>query len=326
MNGERDDFEYSFKAEFYMNKSELFNDDIDLSILLNALIRQKWVIILFIFIASISGVVYSLNLPNIYTSHVQLMPEKGLHSSGSNGLGTLSSGLSVLGIGKQGQDNYVSIALKLLEGNNFIGEFLSEHHLEAVFFASKSWESTSNTLIYNEKLYNGKEWLRKATTLKGKEPTHKELSENFRSKHLSFSLDDKTGFVTISISHVSPYVAHNTLNSLVKYINDELRNQAIEKSNKKIIYLKDAISNTNDSEIKTGFINMLVAEEKDKMLASVNTEFVFTVIDPAFIPSEKSGPKRLIILIMFVFVGGFIGVLIGLIQEFYFKGKQNEES
>ncbi|WP_404393192.1 Wzz/FepE/Etk N-terminal domain-containing protein [Pseudoalteromonas phenolica] len=309
-----------------MNKSELSNDDIDLSVFLNALIRQKWVIALFIFLASISGLFYSLSLPNLYTSHVQLMPEKGLNASGSNGLGALSGGLSMLGIGKQGQDNYVSIALKLLEGNNFIGEFLNEHNLEAVFFASKSWEPTSNTLFFNEKLYDGKEWLREETILKGKEPTHKELSENFRSEHLSLSLDDKTGFVSISVSHVSPHVAYSTLNNLIQYINNELRNQAIEKSNKKIAYLKDAISNTSDSEIKTGFINMLVAEEKDKMLASVNTEFVFTVVDPAFLPSDKSGPKRLIILLMFVFFGGFLGVLIALIKEFYFKGKQNEES
>lgn len=304
-----------------MKNSEVSSDDIDISSLLNALIKQKWIILIFIFFGSVGGVSYSLSLPNLYTSNVQLMPEKGFNSGGTSGVSALTGGLSMLGLSQGEQDSQVSIALKLLEGNSFLGDFLQKYALEAEFFAVKSWVPSSNTLVYDEKLFDGKLWLREKTALKGKEPTKRELSESFRNNNLSFSIDEKTGFITISLTHVSPYIAQSTLESLVFYVNERLRDKAMLKSDKKISYLKSAIASTNDAEIKAGFIKMIVAEEKEKMLISVSQDYVFTIIDSAALPTEKSSPKRAIITVVFLFFSSAIGIAIALMRSFYFQGE-----
>ncbi|MEI8605383.1 hypothetical protein [Pseudoalteromonas sp. B160] len=274
-------------------------------------------------IAVAIGLYHVLNLPNYYTSSVVLVSEKSEDSVGS-GLGKLTS-LAGISMPRSGADK-LSIAIKLLESRNFIGKFFEENKLEADFFAVKEWDQTSNSLVYNSEVYKDGKWLRKESALKSSKPTYKELTERFINNNLVYKQDKESGFMSISVTHYSPYIARDTLESLVNFINEESRLKAINTSNKKIEYLADAIQRTENASMKSAFYDMLLLEEKDKMLASVNSEYVFTVLDPAFLPSDKAGPKRLIILIMFAFVGGVIGTLIALLKEFFFKGKSNEES
>jgi uncharacterized protein involved in exopolysaccharide biosynthesis len=65
-----------------------------------------------------------------------------------------------------------------------------------------------------------------------------------------------------------------------------------------------------------GVYNELAKQvEQAKLQVSKNTP-VFSVIDPISIPSEKSGPGKIIILIGFVFLGVVCAVLQILLREF----------
>lgn len=293
-------------------------EDIDISKLINAFLSQKWAIAIFTVLSTVAGALYALNLPNTYTSNTQLMPENSLGNNSKAGLGALSGGLSLLGLDASNHDKYVSIAMKLFEGETFIGNFLRDKGLEKEFYAAESWEPSSNTIIFDDEKFDGKSWLLDSSALRGSAPTDKELSESFRKHNLSYELDEKSGFISLSITHVSPYVAHNTVELLIKHINETLRVKAIELSNKKINYLKKAAESADNSELRAGFLNMLVLEEKEKMLASVKSDFVFSVIDMPTIPTEKSGPRRALLVALFIVAGGFLGLFYAAIKYFFF--------
>ena len=58
------------------------------------------------------------------------------------------------------------------------------------------------------------------------------------------------------------------------------------------------------------FFQMIEEQLKNKMLAEVQDEFVFKVIDPGVIPEEKAGPKRALICVLATMLGGILSVLI----------------
>ena len=81
---------------------------------------------------------------------------------------------------------------------------------------------------------------------------------------------------------------------------------------------RSKISETNLTEIKSGISALLKEETEKLMLIEANEDYAFKVIDPAFVPEEKSGPQRLI----FFLVGFFSGVLLGisyLIMRYFWK-------
>lgn len=306
-----------------MNNNVDHSNDVDVSVLINALLKQKWCLFFVVMITVAIGFYYVLDKSNYFTSSVVLVSEQSGDQLG-DGLGKLTS---LAGISMQkGEADQLTVAIKLLESKSFIGKFLEENNLEADFFAAIDWDQTTNTLSYNPDVYKEGKWLRVASNLKSSKPTYKELTERFLSENLSYELEEKSGFVTISITHFSPYIAMETLEKLVNFINEESRKKAIKTSEKKINYLNDAIKGTDNSSMKSAFYDMMLMEQKDKMLATVNPEYVFTVLDPAFLPSDKAGPKRLLILIMFSVAGIMIGSIVALIREYFMNGKSYEES
>jgi len=65
--------------------------------------------------------------------------------------------------------------------------------------------------------------------------------------------------------------------------------------------------------MQTVFSQLIEEQTKTMMLAEVRSEYVFTTLDPAVIPEDKSSPKRGAI----VFVGLFVGLLVGVIFNFF---------
>lgn len=54
------------------------------------------------------------------------------------------------------------------------------------------------------------------------------------------------------------------------------------------------------------------------MLAEVQEEFIFKIVDPAIAPETKESPRRALICVLGTLLGGMFGVVIVLIR-FAFK-------
>jgi len=72
--------------------------------------------------------------------------------------------------------------------------------------------------------------------------------------------------------------------------------------------------------------DLIANEQKNVMLANTQKDFAFRVLDPAVEPDKKIKPKRSLIVILAVFVAGFLAALYAFIKEGIAKRREEENS
>ncbi len=294
------------------------DDEIDLRELFGALWKGKWIIIATTFIFAVGSVLYALSLPNIYKSDALLAPAE---SSGGGGLSKMAGqlgGLAALAGVNLGasESSQTELAVQVLKSRQFIEAFVNKHDLLVPLMAAKSWDITSNKLVLDEDLYNSNsgEWLREAKGMRGSIPTAQEAYEVFNKDTLSVTQDQESGLYTVSIAHYSPYIAQQWVNWLIEDINKVMRERAIAETSQNLAYLNTQLKKTAVTDMQSTFYKLIEEQTKSLMLAEVQEEFVFKVVDPAVAPEIKFGPKRPLISIFGVLVGIIFGVAIVLVK------------
>ena len=294
-------------------------EEIDLIDLLRTLINKKIFIISFTSVISILAVIYSLLLPNIYQSQALLTIVEPQKSIGSN-LQRFSGIASFAGISLPGQSD-ATTATKALEKVNSLS-FFEESILPFIFLpdlmAVKSWDPKSNSILYDEDIYDKSNniWV---TDSSKKPPSVQERFKAFKGNHFSISKNKNTGFITLSIKHQSPYVAKDWVELIVEQLNSYYRKKDKIESEKAIKFLNKQISNTGYAEIKIVISELLQEQTQKLTLIEVNDFYVFDYIDPPAVMEKKSDPKRATICILAALFGGFISIIIVIIN--YIRSK-----
>ncbi|WP_104027619.1 Wzz/FepE/Etk N-terminal domain-containing protein [Vibrio jasicida] len=290
------------------------DDEIDLSELFTALWKGKWVIIATTFVFAVGAVLYALSLPNIYKSDALLAPAESSNGGGLSKMAGQLGGLAALaGVNLGGgESSQTDLAVQVMKSRQFVEAFINKHDLLVPLMASKDWDLANNKLILDEELYNPNtgEWLREPNGMRGAIPTAQEAFEVFSKEVLDVSQDKDSGLYTISVKNYSPYVAQQWVNWLIEDINKVMRERTIAETSQNLAYLNTQLQKTAVTDMQSTFYKLIEEQTKSLMLAEVQEEFVFKVIDPAVIPELKDGPKRALISILGAFVGGILSVLI----------------
>jgi LPS O-antigen subunit length determinant protein (WzzB/FepE family) len=293
-----------------------FDDEIDLRELFYVLFQGKWIIVSVTAFISIIGVLYSLSLPNIYTSKALLVPVDS--SSGISGALKSYSGLAGLaGIslpsGDNG-DNSVKAINKIKSLSFFENKILPNIFLPNLM-AVESWNSETNTVAYNKSVYtmNSNTWKQI--------PSAQKSFKVFTNQHLRLSQDKISGFITLSIKHKSPFIAKQWAELVINEVNSFYRQKDKEESEKAVSYLNEQISMTGLSEIKQVLAQLLQEETKKLTLIEANQFYVFDYIDPPAVMEQKSEPSRAVICIISAFLGGMLSILLVFIRHYFFKEK-----
>ena len=191
--------------------------------------------------------------------------------------------------------------------------------------AVKSWNSNTNALIYDKNIYDKKSgtWVRDFSYPQQQIPSAQESYKVFQEQHLSLSEDKKSGFITLSIKHQSPFVAKKWTELVVNEVNSFYRQKDKSESEKAIGYLNQQISMSSLSEIKQALAKLLQEETKKLALIEANEFYVFDYIDPPIINETKSEPNRAIICILSTILGGMLGIVLALIK-YYVPTKTSE--
>ena len=300
-----------------------FDDEIDLRELFYALLEGKWIIVSLTAFVSIIGVIYSLSLPNIYQSNTILVPvnpSSGISGAlgGYSGLAGLA-GISLPSGGDEG--NSVKAIQKISSLSFFENNILPNIHLPDLM-AFKSWNNKTNTLTFDESIYdtNSNTWIRDFSYPQQQIPSSQESYEVFK-QHLSLSEDKKSGFITLSIKHQSPFIAKQWVELIVNEVNAFYRQKDKSESEKAVSYLNQQISITGLSEIKQVIAQLLQEETKKLTLIEANQYYVFDYIDPPAVMEQKSEPKRALICILSALLGGMLSILLVLIRHYAIKQK-----
>ncbi len=181
------------------------------------------------------------------------------------------------------------------------------------------------------------------------------------SEQVTINLDTKQGFITLQAAFpealLSAQVADQARELLQKYItrfkiekaSDKLsfieqryeeKKKEFEKAQTKLAYFSDqnknvtsAVARTEESRLQGDYtIAMNVYNELAKQLEQAKIQVkeetpVFSILEPAMVPSERSKPKKPMIVFIWLFLGGIVGtgMVFGKVYLKDIKTKWNEQ-
>lgn len=300
------------------------DDEIDLKELFGVLWAGKKLIIAVTGAAAVLSVVIALLMTNIYRSEALLMP-----ASGGDGVGSLAAkygglaSLAGISLGGGGAGDKTALGIEVLKSRQFLQTFIDKRDILVPLMAAVGWNKGDDTLKIDDDLYDvtAQKWVRDVDLPYLPKPSLQEAHEAF-SEILGVSQDKESGFVKLSIEHVSPSVAQQWVAWLIEDVNDAIREQDVAQAERSIDYLKEQIAATSVAELQAGFFELIQQQTETIMLAKASPEYVFRTIDPALVPEEEAKPKRALICVLGTMLGGMLGVLIVLVRHYAFKGEE----
>ena len=309
--------------ENYSNqKANNADEEIDLRELYYVLLKGKWIIFSVTAFISIITVIYSLNLPNIYQSKTLLAPV----DSSNNISGALKgyssiAGLAGISLPSGGSVSNFDKALKKLNTLSFFENKIMPNIFLPDLMAIKSWDNKTNSLIYDESIYNKTSDTWPSNNSSGKPKPSAQQSFNVFRGIISISENSNTSFVTLAIKHQSPFVSKEWTELIVREINDFYREKDKLESQKAISYLNAQMAMTNLSEIKQVIAELIKQETQKLTLIEANQFYVFDYIDPPAVMEQKSEPRRSLICVLGAVLGVILSFLIVLIRHYIYIEK-----
>ena len=291
------------------NISESQTELIDLRSILKEIYRNKNLLLIVLFLSSVSSFLISLRIENIFESRaIVSFQDEELDIRSLEGGSFLSLAFQGLNSSSKSEDIFFETILSDL----FIEKFLLERDLVWKILSLKKWDASTNKHFYDENLYDvqNKRWLKES-----REPHSKRAVRVFK-KILDIDRNYASGVYAFSLKSISPEISYSWLNWYLEDINDFFRKQEIQDTSKSIKFLESKISQTNNIEIRKVFYNIIQEQTKELMLAEVNEEYFIKLIDKPQKAYIKSGPNRLTIvaativitLMMFVFLVAFLSI------------------
>ncbi len=303
----------------------VYDDEIDLKELFSVLWAGKKLIIAITGVFAVISVIYALSVPNQYKASALLAPAQQQSGGLSGALGDLGGLAALAGVNIGGGDaGEAQIAQEIMRSWGFIAQFVTENNIAVEVFAADGWDSKNNQLSIDDDLYDTEtqRWVRNPPAGKTVNPTSWELYEKF-IEDISISADKKTGLITLSVEYFSPYLAKQWVDQLIEAINQHMQQRKLQMVNSNIEYLEAQILKTPIAEMKEVFYTIIEEQIKGKMLAEASPEYVFVTVSPAMVPEEKSQPKRALICILGVLLGGMLSVAFVLIRYYGFSRESN---
>jgi LPS O-antigen subunit length determinant protein (WzzB/FepE family) len=278
-------------------------DEIDLLELIRTLLQGWKTIVGITILCTVLAVAYALYLPDVFKAETILAPAQEDESGARSLLDKFGGLVAIAGV-QEKDTSFMIRVFGTLNSSQFIRTFITKFNLLPSLFYDQ-WDKSNDT------------WL-----LKGKSeiPTLDDGRKLFQSM-LSIDEDPKTGLTSISFEWQQPNLATNWVNNLVKELNQALRQRAIDDSNKKVGFLEKELANTTLEDMRKVLYSLLESEKQKAMLANVNEDYAFEVIDPATVSKVPEKPKRKLIVALGGLCGGFLGIFSVFFAQFLRKLK-----
>ena len=273
-------------------------------------------------IVSSITVFYVLSLPNIYRSEALLVQNSTINNN--NNLSKYSGLASLAGVDVQtgNSENNVAIALELVKSLNFFESLTKNYDILVPLLASKSWDPLTSTFAINDKVYNEKN-----QTWNSENPLIIDSNPSIQIAHKIFleimfiDVDKDTGFIKISIEHISPFIAKEWVSNIVDQLNKIVRKEKKDRAEDSIYFLTEELKKTTSNEIKTAINNVMTGEYEKLMLVNAFPDYVFRYISYPYVPEKKIKPTRSIICIIAFLLSSILSGIYFVLRELYKMSK-----
>ena len=235
----------------------------------------------------------SLLLQDWYRAEVIVAPVVPESLEQQGGLESELGGIaSIVGVELPGEGGKKAQAYATLTSRGFAGEFITSQGLMPILFADK-WDANAHS------------W-RKGI----KPPTLEAGIKKFTATVRTVAQDKKTGMVKITVDWYSRELVAVWANRIVEMANDRLRTVAVSDADRSIDFLNKELAKTNVVEMQHAIYRVIEDQVNKAMLANVQREYAFKVIDPAVEPVMKAGPHRSILTLVGAAIGFFVALIV----------------
>ena len=280
-------------------------DEISLIDLWRVLMARKGLIFWLTTLFTLLAVGYALEAPEIYKSEAVLAPVKQESGGQMAALAAQFGGLaSMAGVNLGGGGGSTEEAIAILKSRKFLKSFIEEEKLLPILF-EQSWDAENSRWLVDAEEDIPSAW---------------DAYQSF-SGILSISTDKKSGMVTLAIEWGDPVLAAAWANQLVVRLNKHLKREGVEQAEKSIQYLKEQLATTSVVDMQQILYRLIEKQSNTIMLANVQEEFAFRVIDPAVVPEVRSKPKRKLIVVL----GAVLGMMFSIFLAFFLNFLQNQK-
>ena len=273
---------------------------------------SKWKSLsLVIIIAVVISLTYGFLKPNIYRASIVIAPIENQNTVSRFMPSNLSGFASFAGINASESEVSKSIMLEAtLRSRSFFQNIFENPYFAPRLFAYKTYNSKSKEIVIDSSIFNtdSAEWLEK--------PNVEIYHENFLDD-LTFNHNLRTGIITISYDHVSPYFAAEFLQHAILVADSKLRAEKLITTESNISFLNKQLNMYENVETKEAISLLIQSEIEQKMLAEINENYSFKVIDEIYVPESKTYPSRALILIVGTFLITFIYIIFMTINFIY---------
>jgi capsular polysaccharide biosynthesis protein len=239
------------------------------------------------------------------TTIISPVREGGIGASGALGsqLGGLAA-LAGINLGSGGRDK--DRAMATLKSSGFAREFIISENLLPVMYPEK-WDATT------------------AQWKAGVEPPSLELAvTRFTGGIRTINEEQRTGIVTLTVAWTSPDIAARWANQMVTRLNERMRLEALASAERSIKFLNQELAKTSVVGLQHAIHSLIQEQVNNAMLANVQREYAFRVIDAAVSPEQRSSPKRTIMAMIGGVLGGFLALFIVFIRRSIRLGRERE--
>jgi uncharacterized protein involved in exopolysaccharide biosynthesis len=266
-------------------------DEVRLKDLWLTIWRGKWIVSFAAIGTAVVAVALTLVITPEYRASVLVAPVT--ETAGASTLASLASqfaGVAALaGVDLTGSGSRTAEAVATLESRAFTENFIRERKLMPALFAD-DWDAATGR------------WRVEAED----RPRMWNAFQRFDSIR-ELEQDVQTGLITVTVNWTDPTLAATWANGLITDVNQMMRDRAIRESQQNLDFLQTELQTSSQVPLQSTIYSLIEVQMQNSMLANVNQQYAFRVIDPAVVPEKRYWPNRLVFAVLGLFAGLVIG-------------------
>lgn len=137
---------------------------------------------------------------------------------------------------------------------------------------------------------------------------------HYLDNHITIETLGATSSRKITYRHPDPEFAVKLLTMIRKADDQIIRTSMKTETETKIDWLKSEFQKTLNPDHKRALAQLLMSEERRRMLLSLDTPYAVSVVEEASASSQAAVPNRMMIAVILVVVGAICGAIVALIK------------
>jgi uncharacterized protein involved in exopolysaccharide biosynthesis len=291
------------------------DDEINLLDQLIVFAKHKKMIMLVTFAAALLAIGYSLLMPNIYTGTAKILPPQSSQSSSVNAimlsqLGGLGGGAG----GALGLNDPNSLYIAMLKSRNIMEKIARRFDLQMVYEA-KTMTDMLKALEKKSTIASGKDGVI-TVEVDDKDPQRAAALANAYIEELNKLMQ------TFALTEASS--RRHFFETQMKPAKDKLTDAeiALDRTPNTSLQYMEALRNLKYQE---AIYDILARQFAAASLDEAKDSPLIQVLDKAFVPENKSKPKRSLIVILATLVAFFLAVVWAFIKEALTRSQSDPE-